>query len=250
MRSVVDFAIQPLNIILLLAVLTGILLFLSKQKWANLSFLVLAIILILSASDFIPDLLLNHLESRFMPFEFEALNDNEFRYILVLGSGHTADPDLSFISQLSEPALGRLTEGIRIHLQIPESQLILSGYGGVSPIPQAEVMAQSAIQLGVVEQDIVKMPEPTNTAEEADYYLERFGKDRSLILVTSASHMPRAMTIFRNRGLDPVPAPTFYYLKDDPYDGFDWKWFDEENFHKVEVALHEYVGMLWEKVRH
>ena len=42
---------------------------------------------------------------------------------------------------------------------------------------------------------------------------EIVGKDK-FILVTSASHMLRAMALFRKQGMEPIPAPTDYMVKE------------------------------------
>lgn len=56
---------------------------------------------------------------------------------------------LSANNQLSTTAVGRLTEGIRIHRMLPGSRLILSGYGGDSNVTQALVLYRTALLLGV-----------------------------------------------------------------------------------------------------
>ncbi len=98
----------------------------------------------------------------------------------------------------------RLIEGVRLHREIPGSKLILSGDND-----SAEGMATMAEALGVSGEDIVPAFEPRDTEEESQQIAPIVGAQR-FILVTSASHMPRAMGLFRKRGLQPIAAPTDY----------------------------------------
>ena len=71
----------------------------------------------------------------------------------------------------------------------------------------ARTAADMAEALGV--ERIAMLDTARNTHAEAVAAAELVG-DASLILVTSASHMPRAMALFRAQGLDPIPARIEY----------------------------------------
>ena len=130
-------------------------------------------------------------------------------YILVLGNGHVVDDDISPISELSRAAVMRLTEGIRIYRMYPGAKLILSGYKGGTSVSHARMMARVALSLGVNKSDILLLESARDTHEEAIQTLNSVG-NKTLVLVTSASHMPRAMTEFKKLGMNPTPAPTNY----------------------------------------
>ncbi|MCB0668390.1 MAG: YdcF family protein, partial [Saprospiraceae bacterium] len=83
------------------------------------------------------------------------------------------------------------------------------------------------------------------TEEEAASYFQRNGTGHSLIVVTSASHMPRAVYLFKKAQLSPIPAPTAYEILKEPGEPFLGLFISAKNFRKVEMALHEYLGMLW-----
>ncbi|MBX4373171.1 YdcF family protein, partial [Mycobacterium tuberculosis] len=53
---------------------------------------------------------------------------------------------------------------------------------------------------------IIVLDRPKDTEEEALAVKRAIG-DAPFLLVTSASHLPRAMIFFRHAGLDPLPAP-------------------------------------------
>jgi uncharacterized SAM-binding protein YcdF (DUF218 family) len=84
-----------------------------------------------------------------------------------------------------------------------------------------------------------------NTREEAEQYARKFGNDNQLILVTSASHMKRAMKWFEIQGVSPIAAPTNYSYKNDPDENI-WSWIIPKagNISKTGKAIHEYLGMV------
>ena len=107
----------------------------------------------------------------------------------------------------------------------------------------------AATQLGVRATDLYTLDQPTNTFEEASTVKKEFGIDRKIILVTSALHMHRATRIFESLGLKYVPSPTNYLIKKDQTEGPKYDLLSYDNFYKIEVALHEYIGILWLKWR-
>lgn len=64
-------------------------------------------------------------------------------------------------------------------------------------------MAEST---GIPRSEILVLDKPKDTEEEAAAVKMAIG-DASFLLVTSASHLPRAMIFFRRAGLTPLPAP-------------------------------------------
>jgi uncharacterized SAM-binding protein YcdF (DUF218 family) len=102
--------------------------------------------------------------------------------------------------------------------------------------------------LGVDSTDIVMSPLPANTREEAAEYVKKFGKKNSLIVVTDAIHMPRAVILFEKAGVKVIPAPTnFLVKKSTSRSPFSWMT-SAENVRVMEAAIHEYAGMAWAKL--
>ncbi len=104
-------------------------------------------------------------------------------------------------------SLPRLTEGIRLWQANPGSKMIFTGAAAkTNPVSTAEAGARVAESLGVPRSDIIVLDRPKDTEEEALAVKRAIG-DAPFLLVTSASHLPRAMIFFRHAGLDPLPAP-------------------------------------------
>lgn len=163
-------------------------------------------------------------------------------FILVLGTAVSSDPLIPLASQLSSSARARIHEGIRLAKLHPDAQLILTGYPGQNTRPIAEVYADYAIEQGIEKHRIITVSDAKDTREEAQA-ASRIIKEKSLALVTSASHMPRAVLLFEQQGISPIPAPTFYLAKQPS----DWR-FGAEGLLKSERAIHEYMGWAWAKL--
>ena len=71
-------------------------------------------------------------------------------------------------------------------------------------------------------------------------------KDTPFILITSHYHMPRAMALFNKEGLYPTAAPTNELRKG--YSKF-LSIPNGDDLKQTETALHEYIGLLWSKLR-
>ncbi len=170
------------------------------------------------------------------------------KWIVVLGGGHVSDPRLPANSQISGAALGRVVEGVRLHKAVPGSKLLLSGGAVFDPVPEAEVMVQIAVLLGVKPQDIMLESDSRDTAEEAALIAKMIGRGK-FILVTSAAHMPRSMALFRRRGLQPIPAPADFRAPNTQSSGPGSFFPGVGSLGQTQIALHEYLGLVWAWLR-
>lgn len=240
MTQIIDFIIDPINLLSILIWIWVGLFLMKKSVWAQRIVFIFGIVYFISAFYLVPDLLVRNLESKYSPVDLSSI-DFDSTHILVLGGGHVRDPRVTSIDQLSASTLSRLLEGMRIRFEVPGSKLICSGYGGVDTVSNAAVMRSAAMELGVDGSRIQMLEKAANTWEEAQFYRDGFGTSVPLILVTSATHMKRAMMVFKAMGLDPIPAPTDFIVKK----RIRRDWLSHENFRKVQIALHEYIGLVY-----
>ncbi|MBI4775672.1 MAG: envelope biogenesis factor ElyC [Deltaproteobacteria bacterium] len=166
------------------------------------------------------------------------------KWIVVLGGGHSANPELHPLSQLSHPSLARLAEGIRLYREIPGGKLLLMGGAMFSDVPESVVMSRAARCLGVDEKDIVVERRSKDTRDQAEAARTIIGENR-FFLVTSASHMPRSMALFKKSGTDPIPAPTGHLVKKEQHWDPDRFVLQARNLLKSERAFYEFLGMGW-----
>ncbi len=138
-----------------------------------------------------------------------------------------------------------MAEGVRLAKHYGgDVRLVLSG--GVPPDPMRRASARGyeifARQMGVDPASIVVLDQSLNTADEVRNLSELFGKS-PFLLVTTASHMKRAMMLFEKTDARLIPAPTAQragnaigilgYLRRRP-----------ATSRRPRAALHEYIGIL------
>jgi len=203
------------------------------------------ILLLFCSTNYIPKKLLYYFEKQQEVIDLKSLDKSKYYYIHVLGSGYKLDSQLPAIGQLEPNTLVRLTEGIRIFNSLSKKTIITSGKAYLDSESQAEVSRRAAIELGVSPQTIKILQTPSSTMEEALALKANIGIKNSIIIVTDASHMPRATKIFKSIGLDPIPAPTNFRVKFGPnsYNGFSLPSF--KSMINMEIWLREFLATLY-----
>jgi uncharacterized SAM-binding protein YcdF (DUF218 family) len=164
------------------------------------------------------------------------------RFIAVLGGLGDDDPAVPITSHIFPDLMVRLIEAVRLHRQIPGSKLVLSG-GHLS----SGGMEKMAEALGVSAEDILQLGEPLDTEAEGEELAPIVGS-HPFVLVTSASHMRRAMGLFQTRGLHPIAAPTDFLAPRRKFD-LDDLFPDGYKLFKSQLAVYEYLGLAWAKLR-
>ncbi len=168
--------------------------------------------------------------------------------IIVLGGGYRPRQDQLATSELTEASLVRLNEGLRLYHALEHPQLVLSGDAVQHPGSTAQTMAHLTTSLGI-DADPWLLDRARDTAEEAQHLHQRLQDDgpRSspeVIVVTSASHMPRARRLFERQGFQVHPAPT-HFLTGDALLSVGRIPPSSHNIRRVERALYEALGLTW-----
>ena len=233
-KKVVGFCLMPLSLALLLAVAGAVLLWL--RRWQRLArWLVTAglAVLLLAAYGIPGGWVMRWLESRHPPLTRVA----------VLGGSYTHSAALPERNHAGATSLARVVEGVRIYrLQKQPCTLILSGAGA------ARGMRAVALDLGVPDRDIVVENESADTKDQARLLRERLG-DEPFALVTSASHMPRSMGMFRKQGMQPIAAPTQYVCKAEGHWSLSSFFPKAARIETSERAAYEALGLAWARLR-
>lgn len=189
------------------------------------------------------ELLLRPLEYQYAPVVDAGTLDDPSR-VVVLGGGFYHREHGPVTSELTASSTARLMEGIRLYRALEDAKLVVSGAGIVRSGSTAESMASVARETGVPDEDLVVADTPRDTASEAGVVAEMTGEDGHVALVTSASHMPRAMMLFDRRGVDARPAPTHHLTTETPF-RLSNLWPTARNVRRVERAVYEYVAIAW-----
>lgn len=244
LKKVLSQLVMPIPLTVLLLLITALLWRSQRQLLLKLGKVCLSLaiaVLLLCSQSQVSYWLTDSLESRYTTNNQMITNPC---VVMVLGSGNLEKPGLTAVQQLSATALARLSEGIR-QLSLGQGcTLVVSGYsGGQQPTPHASIMAKAAVELGVNPANIIKFDQPKDTIEEA-YALQQLIGQQPFRLVTSATHMPRAMSIFTQLGMQPQAAPSDFIARV----SFWWR-LDADQLLASQRSIHEYVGMLWLQIK-
>jgi uncharacterized SAM-binding protein YcdF (DUF218 family) len=131
----------------------------------------------------------------------------------------------------------------------PKAKLaFIGGTGSVaepSSLTSADVARSIIASLGIPLERVTFEDQSRTTYENATVgaAMIKPSKEQNWLLVTSASHMPRALLSFRKAGWHVYPAPTDYRTarKDKSIAGFSLL----RNMRDLDVAMHEYAGLLF-----
>jgi uncharacterized SAM-binding protein YcdF (DUF218 family) len=244
LKKIVAPLLLPLSICLEILCAGMLLLLFSRRQKTGKTLMLLGIAsLVLFSYPPFADVFLRSLESKYSPL-VDVAPFSDVAWVVVLGGGHHSDTTLPVTSQLSESSIIRLAEGIRIHRLLPESRLLLSGGAVFDPVSNAKVMAKAAGIMGI-ESDAITLEERSRDTKDQARFIHEIVGDNRFILVTSASHMPRSMALFRKRGMDPIPAPADYWVKKRQtiFPGFFVP--NAGSLRKTERAFYEYLGLGW-----
>jgi len=245
-KLIVEF-FSPLPFSLFVSILGMILVWINKYKKTGKLLIFIGFGTLILCGYGVLNSQLIKIENKYDPLKINSIPQvtlHRIKYIVVLGSGHVSDPRLPVTSQINGDSLRRLIEGIRIHRNIPDSKLILSGGPGFDNVPNAEVMAKVALAIGVPQNNLVLENRPMNTEEEAK--LIKFQVlNNPFVLVTSSAHMPRAMEIFKKLNMNPIPAPTDFIFKSS---GKNHAGSFFPNCHNISITkrlIYEFLGRIW-----
>ena len=246
-KKIVTFFVEPLGLILTLGLIG--LYFLNKSAYTKAKFFLSFSIFLLIFLSYPPvgNLLTQRLglESQYSKYDYK---NNDILYIHVLGSGHYDNSKWPLSAQIGNASLKRTIEGISIYKKLnnPNIKLIFTGYAGSgNNTSNAEINASIAKIAGISNKKIIINGKPKNTQEEA-IYNKSITEGKPFVLVTSASHMPRAIKLFEGVGVKPIAAPT------------DFKRIDIDllsvpsigSLQKSRIAIHEFLGIAWSYLAH
>lgn len=255
LKKLISPLLFPLPVLMLL-LLAGLLLlwFTRRQRAGKIVITVSFILMLVMSYGPVPDFFMRRIEQKYPPLQLSVHPDepvpeslSSVKWIVVLGGGHSSDPKIPVASNLYTGTLYRLVEGIELHRKLPGTRLVLSGSAVWRNDSEAASMARTAVGLGVEPRNIVLEEQANDTEEQARLIKPIIGTD-SFILVTTASHMPRAVALFTKEGMNPIPAPTEYRVAEADYMPRDY-YPSPGNLQKSELVVYETLGTLWARLR-
>ena len=221
----VKYGLYPLTwVVLLLSAATVLALFPfspTRLRWVRLLVMSSLLLLFMLSSPLIAKPLIGSLESWYQPPQLTP--SDRFDAIVVLGGGIQEKGSLRPTTELSSYSRNRTTCGADLYLQGYAPTLVLSGGDGqiFGTGPQEAVeMKRWAVRLGIPESATMIDTESRNTYENATGTKRLLGP-ASILLVSSASHLPRAVPVFTKQGFHVTPAPCDYVSRNLPRERLD-----------------------------
>lgn len=231
-KKLVGYLLLPPGILiavfLLIAFLTR-----GKVRFVQVLSLLSAFLLYAISIEPVKDYLIKPLES-----SFKRSVNLKGDIIIVLGGGAYD------AGELKESSFKRTVEAYILHKRTG-APLVLSGGSISGKVPESIIMKRLLLELGVKEKAIHADIRSRNTMENAFFVQEICKKIgcSSVILVTSAFHMRRAVRTFSEFGFDVQPYPVdFRYDGDYTIYSYIPKY---SVFKDSVVALREYMGILY-----
>jgi uncharacterized SAM-binding protein YcdF (DUF218 family) len=181
------------------------------------------VVVLFFSSSFVGGFLLGHLEGQYPVL---TANDSpRADVIIVLGGATTAPLPPRVHIEVGE-SYDRLLHGLRLFRADKAPNLLFCG-GNIEALTgtlesEAWQYLQLAQEAGMAGEQIVLEERSRNTYENALYAQQAMEKRawKTALLVTSASHMPRAMAAFNALGIEVVAAPTDVRVVDSSFSFF------------------------------
>jgi uncharacterized SAM-binding protein YcdF (DUF218 family) len=229
-----------------------------KPRLQRAILIIALLVLFISGNRWVAMGLSRSLEWQYLPQENIPVAD----VIVVLGGGtNPAEYPRSTIE--INGAGDRVIYAAKLYHQGKANYLLLSG-GRIDWSPSnttpADEMAIILEQLGVPLESMWLETESRNTYENALYANEILAEKglKKIILVTSASHMPRTVLLFEEQGFVVIPAPTDYKVTQSNWQGLKAASIpvqilnlfpNTESLNSVTNVMKEYIGILVYKFR-
>jgi uncharacterized SAM-binding protein YcdF (DUF218 family) len=246
LSKILEFLIKPLVWVLILF-LFGLF---HKNRDRRRSFIIAALVVFFFfTNDFIAD--------EFMrAWEIPAIKDSEIhkKYDVGIVLGGMLAYDKSFERPQFDRGSDRIFQAIKLYHEGFIKKILLDGGSGSitqSDILEAPLLKQYLLQIGIPDSAIIVEKHSRNTRENATLVkpiLDSLAPHGSYMLITSASHMRRALKCFEKVGIPVTPYSA------DRYSGprkfiFDHVFIpDKYALVSWDVLLHEWIGYVSYKI--
>lgn len=216
--------------------------------WASLA------LILVGGNRWVSMSLVRSLEQQYLPQKEYAHAD-----VAVILGGGTDAPQYPRSMVEVNGAGDRVIFGMDLYKKGVVDHLIVTGgtvaWQGTYATTPAEDMSSLLQSMGVPAHAIREEGDSLNTYQDAQYSAQMIREQgyRNVILVTSAIHMPRAVKLFEETGLEVIPAPVDYTISDQEWEDLkspDWEniilnlFPTAANLKSTTSALKEYIGMV------
>ena len=223
-----------------------------KKLWGRILIGLALILFWLISTEPVRDLLTSSLECQYPPLNVEHHSTTHAAIVLLGGGVHQDSLDYQGRDELSSYAMMRTIYAANIAKQT-DWDVYATGGTPLTQDAEAEgsIMQRWLVWFGI-KKSRIHTEEYANTTWENAVLTKKILSNQginTIVLVTSAWHMPRSVWCFEQQGLKVIAAPTDYVTKQDPYDlrSFFPRW---DALNDSGNAMHEYLGYFWYQLRY
>ncbi len=249
LTKLISQLILPPAIFILLSFL-GLILW--KKTWGRPLIILSMSCLWLLSTEPVRNILTEQLEFQYQVLQMDKMPKHQAAIVVLGGGIQESAPEYQGNDELSHFSLKRTIYAAKI----AETNLLPIYTTGGTPLAknteaEGDVMKRWLIWFGIDEARITSENKANTTWENAILTTASLEQEEvnTVVLVTSAWHMPRAVFCFESQGLRVIPAPTDFLTEQKIYDArsFFPRW---NVLNDSSHALHEYLGLVWYKLRY
>jgi uncharacterized SAM-binding protein YcdF (DUF218 family) len=240
-------AAYPLGLSILLLLL-ALALSLVGRRFASIFFVAGALLILwISSTPLASRLLLSSLEEMNSPKNVSSADVAILLGGMMRGQNQQNNPDLT-------DAADRAVEAFRLYRNGRVKHILITGGNlpwSQDSVPEAQRIAALLREWGIPDQAIITENKSRNTWENAANSKLIWNKHgfKSGLLVTSATHMPRALAVFRRAGINVAPAATDFRAQPYLEGGILALLPDAQALDNSTVAIKEWIGLLVYRMR-
>lgn len=241
LSKVLPLFVYPLGMVICFLLPVAIILLSAGRKRSTGLLLVFCLVLLWCSSTLvIAEKVLSSLERLYPPISLEKIPSADA--IVVLGGVTRGRVAGSGVTDLGSGA-DRIVHAARLFKADKAPLLILSGGNAPGYRSEAEDMADILQLMGIPADSMLLEKRSRNTRQNSSYCYKIFRKKgiKTILLVTSASHMRRAEAVFTGLGITVIPAATDYQVVKHAPSFLDWLP-QADSLEMTTKGIKEYLG--------
>jgi uncharacterized SAM-binding protein YcdF (DUF218 family) len=245
LSKIFEFFAAPTHLALFVAGLGAALLYSPAKAWGRRLTALGAVLLFAMAFGPFADMMSAPLETRFPPPPGDMPAPDG---VIVLGGSVDEKLSAEVGRIVFTESAQRLTAPLELLQRYPKARLVFTGGSGTFAGPgvtEAATVKEFWREIGLDRGEALYEDRARNTVENAQFTrdLVKPKPGERWLLVTSATHMPRSVGIFRKIGFPVIPYPVDYQTS-----GRLWDWqmphSTARNFRLIDLSMHEWYGLL------
>jgi uncharacterized SAM-binding protein YcdF (DUF218 family) len=245
--KILFFFIQPFNWILCTAVLA----FFTRSTTRKKKLWITTAVLFLLFSN---PLLINSIMYNWQAKERTLKKEEKFKAgILLTGfCSYNEKTGKGYFREASD----RFIQTVRLYHQGHIEKIIVTGGSSKvlrnnQSLKEADFVCEQLLQMGIPAENIIKENQSRNTHENGTFtkkILDSLHLNPPYLLITSATHIPRAMEVFHKTGIDPVPYSCNFAVVENKFE-FPGSFIPAvKSFELWNTFMKENIGMLMYKL--